>query len=120
MNTPTGDRLFQDTPRRVAEFRENRPRDVEKSVDGKKKEKLECWQLWFNSQPDRRPPEAIPIAVTTNPERATNRCTENKLSFIRNPHVVISRQSPFAANVFPKLVAMATSLTPSISAVFIG
>jgi len=37
-------------------------------------------------------------------------------SFIRKPHVVISRQSPFAANVVPKLVAMATSLRPSISA----
>ena len=27
--------LFQGIPRRVAKFRENRPRDVEKSVDGK-------------------------------------------------------------------------------------
>jgi len=36
MNTPIGDRLFQDIPRRVAKFRENRPRDVEESVDGKK------------------------------------------------------------------------------------
>jgi len=36
MNTPIGDKLFQDTLRRVAKFRENRPRDVEKSVDGKK------------------------------------------------------------------------------------
>jgi len=35
-------------------------------------------------------------------------------------HVVISRQSPFAANAVPKLVAMATSLRPSISAVFNG
>jgi len=42
--------------------------------------------------------------------------TENKPSFIRNPHVVISRQNPFAANVVPKLVAMATSLRPAISA----
>ena len=41
---------------------------------------------------------------------------ENKPFFIRKPHVVISRQSPFAANVVPKLVAMATSLRPSISA----
>jgi len=31
-----GDRLFQDILPRVAKFRENRPRDVEKSVDGKK------------------------------------------------------------------------------------
>jgi len=36
MNTPIGDKLFQDIPRRVAKFRENRPRDVEKSVDGKR------------------------------------------------------------------------------------
>jgi len=35
MNTPIGDRLFQDITRRAAKFRENRPRDVEKSVDGK-------------------------------------------------------------------------------------
>jgi len=33
---PIGDKLFQDIPRRVAKFCENRPRDVEKSVDGKK------------------------------------------------------------------------------------
>jgi len=32
MNTHIGDRLFQDTPRRVAKFRENLPRDVEKSL----------------------------------------------------------------------------------------
>jgi len=37
MNTPRGDSLFQIIPRRVAKFRENRPRDVEKSVDGKNK-----------------------------------------------------------------------------------
>ena len=43
--------------------------------------------------------------------------SENKPSFIRKPHVVISRQSLFAANVAPKLVAMTTSLRPSISAV---
>ena len=44
--------------------------------------------------------------------------TDNKPSFTRKPHVVIFRhgQSPFAANVVPKLVAMATSLRPSISA----
>jgi len=36
MNTPVGDRLFQDIPRRVAKLRENRPRDIEKSVVGKK------------------------------------------------------------------------------------
>jgi len=36
MNTPIGDKLFQDILRRVAKFRENRPMDVEKSVDGKK------------------------------------------------------------------------------------
>ena len=37
MNTPRGDSLFQIIPRRVAKFRENRPMDVEKSVDGKNK-----------------------------------------------------------------------------------
>jgi len=36
MNTPIRHRLFQYIPRRVAKFRENRPRDVKKSVDGKK------------------------------------------------------------------------------------
>ena len=36
MNTPIGDRLFQDIPHPVAKFRENRHRDVEKSVNGKK------------------------------------------------------------------------------------
>jgi len=35
MNTDIGDKLFQDIQRRVAKFLENRPRDVEKSVDGK-------------------------------------------------------------------------------------
>jgi len=42
MNTPIGDKLrvFQDIPRRVAKFRGNRPKDVEKSVNGKKE--LEC------------------------------------------------------------------------------
>jgi len=40
----------------VAKFRENRPRDVEKSVDGKKS-KLEYWELemWANAQRDGRP-----------------------------------------------------------------
>jgi len=42
--------------------------------------------------------------------------TENKPSFVRNPHVIISRQNPLAANVVPKLVSMATSLRPLISA----
>jgi len=36
MNTNIGDKIFQNTPRRVAKFRENRPRDVEKSAVGKK------------------------------------------------------------------------------------
>ena len=40
MNTPIGDRLFQDIPRRVEKFRENRPRDVEKSLDGKKEKNI--------------------------------------------------------------------------------
>jgi len=37
MNTPIRDKLFQDIPRSVAKFRENRPSDVEKSVDRKKR-----------------------------------------------------------------------------------
>ena len=41
--------------------------------------------------------------------------TDNKPSFTRKPHVVIFSQSQFAANAVPKLVAMATSLRPSIS-----
>jgi len=40
MNTHMRDKIFQDTPRLVAKFRENRPRDVEKSVVGKEKRKL--------------------------------------------------------------------------------
>ena len=41
--------------------------------------------------------------------------TDNKSSFTRKPHVVIIRQSKFADIAVPKLVAMATSLRPSIS-----
>jgi len=36
MNTRVGDRLFQDIPRCVAKFRENRSNGVEKLADGKK------------------------------------------------------------------------------------
>jgi len=36
MNIYIGDKIFQNTPRRVAKFCENRPSDVEKSVLGKK------------------------------------------------------------------------------------
>jgi len=39
MNTPIADKLFQDIPRRAAKFRENRARDVEKSVD-RRREKI--------------------------------------------------------------------------------
>jgi len=38
--------------------------------------------------------------------------TDNKPSFTRKPHVVICRQSPFAANAVPKLVAMEHPLDP--------
>ena len=41
MNTPIGDKLFQNISHRVAKFRENRPMDVDKFVMGKKI-KLEC------------------------------------------------------------------------------
>ena len=44
--------------------------------------------------------------------------TDNKPSFTRKPYVVIFRQSPFAANAVPKLVAMTTSLRPSISGMY--
>jgi len=40
MNTPIGDKLFQHIPRLVVKFRENRPRDVENLVDGKKYKKI--------------------------------------------------------------------------------
>ena len=40
MNTPIGDRLFQDIPHPVAKFPENRPRDIEKSVERKKTKKI--------------------------------------------------------------------------------
>jgi len=67
-------------------------------------------------QPDSRWPGALNV-TTTNPERPTDAgLTENKPSFIRNPDVIISHQNPFAANVVPKLVSMATALRPSISA----
>ena len=36
MNTPIGDKLFQDIPRGVANFDQNEPRDVENLLDGKK------------------------------------------------------------------------------------
>ena len=36
MNIHIGDKIFQDTSRRVAKFRENRPTVVEKFVVGKK------------------------------------------------------------------------------------
>jgi len=54
MNTPIGDKLFQNIPSRMAKFRDNRPRDIEKSVDGKKLNKLE---MWANAQRDGRPAE---------------------------------------------------------------
>ena len=53
MNTPIGDRLFQNIPRCVARFRENQPRDVEKSVDGKKKKT----RMWADAQRDGFPAE---------------------------------------------------------------
>jgi len=40
--------------------------------------------------------------------------TDNNSSFTLKSHVVIFRQSPFAANAVPKLFAMATSLRPAI------
>jgi len=50
-------------------------------------------------------------------ERPTDVGTDWKQAILyTKPHVIISRQSPFAANIVSKLVALATSLTPSISA----
>jgi len=104
MNTPIGDKLFQDIPRREAKFRENRPRDVEKSVDGKKTR-----MLAINV--------SIPNLTGARLEQFPSpQMTDSKPSITRKPHVVVFRKSPFAANAVPKLVAMATSLTPSISA----
>jgi len=40
MSTSIGDILFQDIPHHVAKFRENRPRDGKKSVDGKKEKSI--------------------------------------------------------------------------------
>ena len=81
--------------------------------------KLECWQLtcqfptgqspaWSNS--DRRNYDS------RKSDQQTQGLTENRPPFIRKHYVVISSQSPFAANVVPKLVAMATSLRHWISA----
>jgi len=53
MNTPIGDKLFQNIPRRVTKFRENRPRQVEKSVDGQKDET----RMWTDAERDGRPAE---------------------------------------------------------------
>jgi len=39
MNTHIGDKMFQRTMRRVAKFRETRPRDVKTSAVGKMKNK---------------------------------------------------------------------------------
>jgi len=47
MNTHIGDKIFQNTSRRVANFRENRPRGIEKSVVGKK----EKTRPKYNSHP---------------------------------------------------------------------
>ena len=86
---------------------------------GKSSIQLECWQLTWQfptwqspvcTSSDRRNYES------RHSDQQTKGLTENKSSFIRKPHVVISRQSPFAANIATKLVATATSLRPSISA----
>jgi len=39
MKIHVGDKIFQETLRRVTKFRENRPKDVQKSVVGNKKDK---------------------------------------------------------------------------------
>ena len=64
MNTPIGDKLrvFQDIPGRVAKFRGNRPKDVEKSVNGKKRTRM-----WANAQRDgkRNPLKFAGVPQTT-------------------------------------------------------
>jgi len=62
------------------------------------------------------------LAVAHLEQFPSPQMTDNKPSFTRKPHVIMFRQSSFAANAVPKLVAMATSLRPSISVgyVFIG
>ena len=54
MNTPVGDKLFQDIWRCAAKFRENRPRDVQKNGGRKKLNKT---RMWANAQRDGRPAE---------------------------------------------------------------
>ena len=72
----------------------------------KTKNKLECWQLtcqfptWQSpawSSSDRRNYEFRESALPTD-----EGVDWKNPSFIRNPHVVISQQSAFAANVVPK------------------
>ena len=55
MNTPIGRNQFQNIPRRVAKFRENRFRDVEKSLNEKKD--MTKLEMWANAQRDGRPAE---------------------------------------------------------------
>ena len=88
----------------MANFCENRLRDVEHLVDGKKTRLLAI-------------NVSIPSLTVARLEHFSSpQMTDNKPSFTRKPHVVIFRQSSFAANAVPKLVAMASSLRPSISA----
>ena len=103
MNSSIGDRLFEDIPRRVAKFCENWPRHVENLVDGKFFEKTRMLAINVS----------IPkLTVARLEQFPSPQMTDNKSSFTRKPHVVIIRQSKFAANAVPTLVAMATSLDP--------
>jgi len=45
-----GDKLFQDIRRRVANFLENRPRNVERSVDGKNNIAYDQNVSWSNAR----------------------------------------------------------------------
>ena len=56
MNMPIGDKLFRDIPHRVAKFRENRPRDVEKS-GGWKKTEIKKTTRSVNAKRDGHPAE---------------------------------------------------------------
>jgi len=55
MNTSTGHNQFQNIPRCVAKFRENRPRGVEKSAVEKDMSKLDGCIVWnAHTMPTRR------------------------------------------------------------------
>ena len=112
MNTPIGDRLFHGIPRRVAVSRKSA--HGRRKIGGREKEKTRMLAINLTVA---RLEQFRTLQLRIQRERPTDAgLTENKPSFIGNPHVVISCQNPFSANVVTKLVSMATSLRPAISA----